>query len=153
MELHITGKAHAEASCLLYKASIEQGEDEGADDPIAFAFNGPYSLSVQYLLGLGLELMLKSAIVAWDQKVDSDYLQKKVGHDLLTALKEAEHRGFTSQSRYLRDIVEVLHAPYKQHWLRYERPKRFNLPADFDQVVEALTVLENDLATKLNLRS
>jgi hypothetical protein len=39
--------------------------------------------------------------------------------------------------------------PYKQHWFRYERPEQFHLPADFDQVVETLNVLESELATKL----
>lgn len=56
MVLYQNGKAHAEASCLLYAASFEQAEREGAEDRAKYAFNGPYSLSVQYLLGLGLEL-------------------------------------------------------------------------------------------------
>lgn len=147
--LYQTGKAHAEASCLLYKASIGQGEAEGADDLLKYAFNGPQSLSIQYLLGLGLELMLKSAIVAWDGEVDASYLQSKVGHDLVTALDEAEKRGLQPQDAYLRKVVEILREPYRRHWFRYERPQQMMLPSDFDQLVQMLAALEGQLAAKL----
>lgn len=147
--LHQNGKAHAEASCLLYSASFDQAEREGVEDRAKYAFNGPYSLSVQYLLGLGLELMLKSAIVAWDPKATAEFLRKEVSHDLVTALDAAERRGFKSQAPHLRELVEILRDPYKQHWFRYERPDQFRLPGDFDQVVETLKVLEGELATKL----
>lgn len=147
--LHQTGKAHAGASCLLYGSSLEHAENEGIEDAQRYAFNGPNSLSIQYLLGLGLELMLKSAIVAWDLSVDATYLQQTVGHDLTKALDEAEGRGFTSEAPNLRQLLEILRDPYKKHWFRYERPPQFNLPGDFDQVVETLTVLENELAKKL----
>ena len=39
--LHQTGKAHAEACCLLYKASFGQGQTVGADDLFKYAFYGP----------------------------------------------------------------------------------------------------------------
>ena len=55
-ELHETGKAHSWSSCLLYRASIEYAHEEGIDDPQSYAFNGAPSLSIHYLLGLGLEL-------------------------------------------------------------------------------------------------
>lgn len=147
--LHQNGKAHAEASCLLYAASFDQAKREGVEDRAKYAFNGPYSLSVQYLLGLGLELMLKSAVVAFDPKADAEYLRKELGHDLVASLDQAERRGFKSQAPHLRKLVELLRDPYKQHWFRYERPDQFELPGDFDQVVETLKVLEGELATKL----
>lgn len=150
-ELCHTGRSHAAASCLLYRATVEHAVDEGIEDTVSYAFNGPNSLSIQYLLGLGLELMLKSAIVAWDSNVDAKYLQNKVGHDLVGALDEAEKRGFASDAPNLREILEVLREPYKQHWFRYERPEQFQLPADFDQIVETLTVLEEALQAKLAL--
>ena len=149
--LHDTGKAHAEASCLLYRASLEQAERDEIEDRVTYAFNGPFSLSTQYLLGLGIELMLKSAIVAWDPKVDAEYLRKEISHDLVTALDEAERRGLKSEAPHLREIVEILRDPYKKHWLRYEHPPTFNLPADFDQIVATLTVLESELANKLGI--
>ena len=95
-ELHQTGKAHAWSSCLLYRASIRHAEDEGIEDPQAYAFNGTPSLAIHYLLGLGLELMLKSAIVAGDAAVDDACLRNTIGHDLVRALDEAEARGFAS---------------------------------------------------------
>lgn len=148
--LHDTGKAHAEASCLLYAASFEQAKRESVEDREKYAFNGPYSLSVQYLLGLGLELMLKSAIIACDAGADSEYLQKEVRHDLVAALDQAERRGFHSEAPHLRDLVTLLREPYRQHWFRYERPEQFKLPGNFDQVVETLTILEKEVAAKLN---
>ena len=150
-ELCHTGRSHAAASCLLYRATVEHAVVEGIEDTASHAFNGPNSLSIQYLLGLGLELMLKSAIVACDPDVDAKYLQNKVGHDLVGALDEAEKRGFVSEAPNLREILEVLRAPYKQHWFRYERPEQFQLPADFDQIVEALPVLEEALQATLAL--
>ena len=146
--LHQTGKAHAEACCLLYKASFGQGQTEGADDLCKYAFNGPYSLSIQYLLGLGLELMLKSAIAAWDSEVDAEFLRNNVGHDLVVALDQAEQRGFKSQAAHLRELVEILRDPYRKHWFRYERPPQMKLPGDFDQVVATLTALESELRAK-----
>jgi hypothetical protein len=148
-ELHQTGKAHSWSSCLLYRASIHYAEDEGIEDPQAYAFNGTPSLAIHYLLGLGLELMLKSAIAAWDPAVDAGYLRDAIGHDLVKALDEAEARGFASQAPHLRELVELLRKPYRQHWFRYERPDQIPLPGDFDQVVETLATFESDLADKL----
>ena len=148
--LYHTGRSHAGAACLLYRAAVEYAADEGIEDPVSQAFNGPNSLSIQYLLGLGLELMLKSAIVAWDGGADAKYLQNQIRHDLVKALDEAEKRGFASQSPHLREIVEVMQKPYFKHWFRYQRPDRFALPGDFDQVVQLLQVLEAELTAKLD---
>lgn len=148
-QLHESGKAHAWTACLLYRASLEHAEDEGFEDPLAYAFNGTPSLSIHYLLGLGLELMLKAATVAWDPNVDRAYLKNTIGHDLSKALDEAEARGFATQAPHLRALVELLCAPYKQHWFRYERPEQMNLPGNFDEVVNTLTVFEGEIAEKL----
>jgi len=59
--------------------------------------------------------------VALDPDAGAKYLQKEVGHDLLAALDQAEHRGFASQTDDLRQVVDVLREPYRQHWLRYGR--------------------------------
>ena len=148
--LHQTGKAHAGAACLLYSASIDYARDpegiERVEDQITYAFNGPYSLSLHYLLGLGIELMLKAVIVALDPSIDAKYLQNEIGHDLVKGLDEAERRGFASKAPHLRDIVELLRAPYKLHWFRYDRPKEMRLPGSFDQVVLMLSAVEREVA-------
>jgi hypothetical protein len=148
-QLHTAGKGHAWAACLLYRASLEYAGSQDLEDPEAFAFNGPASLSVHYLLGLGLELMLKAAVAGCDEGVDRAYLQNTIGHDLTKALDEAEAREFVSQAPHLKDLLELLREPYKQHWFRYERPTHMNLPGDFVQVEATLEVLESELAAKL----
>tara|TARA_R110000772_G_scaffold46876_5_gene107075 strand:- start:2642 stop:3118 length:477 start_codon:yes stop_codon:yes gene_type:complete len=148
-QLFETGRSHALASELLYRSAIKEGEGrDDASDAEHFAFNGTYSLSTHYLLGLGLELMLKSAIVAWGGPSDNESL-RKVGHDLVKALDTAEAAGFESKAPNLRDILEVLHEPFKQHWFRYGRPDKFALPGDFAQVVAALEVLDEELRSRL----
>lgn len=144
------GKEHAESACLLYRAAHDIAHAENIEDEEAFAFYGPYSLSVQYLLGLGLELMVKSAIVAWDAEADAKYLRNEVGHDLIAALDQAEARGFTSSAPNLRALLDVLREPYKQHWLRYERPDQFELPSSFDEIVPILETLYSEVRTKLD---
>lgn len=147
-ELFETGRSHALASDLLYRSAVIEGEERSLEDPTHFAFNGPYSLSIHYLLGLGLELMLKAALVAWDDTADERRL-RSIGHDLVAALDEAEAAGFKSEAPSLREILEVLDEPFKQHWFRYERPERFELPGDFPQVVAALDVLDMELRSRL----
>ena len=150
-QLYRSGKAHAAASCLLYRAAVEHAKasEEIKDDPLDFAFNGTYSLSIHYLLGLGLELLLKAIIAACDPEVDEKYLKTEVGHDLVKALDEAEHRGFKSEAYHLREMAELLREPYKQHWLRYKQPARMPLPGDFDQVVRLLVIFDSEVAAKL----
>lgn len=149
-ELYRSGKAHAGAACLLYRASIDYAaSDEGIEpleDRIKYAFNGPNSLSLHYLLGLGLELMLKAVIAALDAEVDAKFLQNEVGHDLARALDEAERRGFKSEAQHLRELVALLRDPFKKHWFRYERPEEIPLPGEFDEVVEVLKIFDPEVA-------
>lgn len=149
-ELYQSGRAHAGAACLLYRASIDYAKnDEGIqahEDRITYAFNGPNSLSLHYLLGLGLELMLKAVIAELDPNADEKYLQNKIGHDLLKALDEAEKRGFKSEAQHLGAIVKLLQDPYKEHWFRYKRPAQIPLPGNFDEVVEMLKVFDPEVA-------
>jgi hypothetical protein len=145
-----TGRQHAGAACLLYRAAIQYAAEEGVGDPVSEGLNGPNSLSIQYLLGLGLELILKAAIVVGDPTTDARFLQFEVGHDLVKALDEAEKRGFASAAPHLRDIVTLLRDPFAKHWFRYQRPDQFKLPGDFDQVVQTLQVLEVEMDAALN---
>ncbi len=145
--LYGTGRAHAYSSCLLYRASVDQAEDDGFEDSVSEVFNGQNSLSIMHLLGLGLELMLKSAVLTLDPKADEKYLRDALRHDLVKALDAAEERGFVSQADHLRDIATVLRDPYGKLWFRYGRPEEFALPDNFDQVVETLNVLDGELAT------
>ena len=143
-----SGRAHALSAHLLYRASIDAGHDQSVADPEHFAFNGTHSLSVHYLLGLGIELMLKAAICGWDGACDEKRL-REIGHDLLATLDAAEVAGFHSSAPRLRDLLEVLQEPYKAHWFRYLHPEQFPLPGDFVQVVETLATLDDELRTKL----
>ncbi|NLR69335.1 hypothetical protein HGI47_00415 [Novosphingobium sp. ERN07] len=143
-----SGRSHALSSDLLYRAAYQEAVDLGHADPTLFAFNGSYSLSTHYLLGLGLELMLKSAIVAWGGEADERAL-RNIGHDLVNALDAAEAAGFNSEAPNLRNLLEVLNEPFKQHWFRYERPENFALPGDFGQVVETLLILDDEIRALL----
>lgn len=147
--LYRTGTAHARAACLLYRAAVADAAEAGIDDPVGHVFNGQMSLSVQHLLGLGLELMLKSVIVAFDGGVDEAFLRKEIGHDLVSAFDEAVKRGFAPKATHLPDLVAVLQSPYAKHWFRYGRPDAFALPSDFNQVVATLEALDGDVTTLL----
>lgn len=147
-QLFETGRSHALASEFLYRSAVNDGEARNLPDPEKFAFNGTYSLSTHYLLGLGLELMLKAAIVAWGGTADERSL-REIGHDLIRALDTAEGVGFRSAAPHLREILNVLQEPFKQHWFRYGRPEQFGLPGDFAQVVATLDVLDGELRARL----
>ncbi|WP_395622454.1 hypothetical protein [Sphingomonas daechungensis] len=151
VQLYRSGRAHAAASCLLYRAAVEYAKttDEIKVDPLDYAFNGTYSLSIHYLLGLGLELLMKAIIAACDAEVDEKYLKTEVGHDLVKALDEAEQRGFKSEAEHLREMAELLRDPYMQHWLRYKQPPQMPLPGDFDQVVKLLEIFDSEVAAML----
>ena len=139
-----SGRSHALAADLLYRAALAEGVANGVKDPADYAFNGSYSLSTFYLLGLGLELMLKAAIVAHDGPSDERSM-REIGHDLVIALDRAETAGFHSNAPRLRDLVEVMNEPFKLHWFRYARPANMPLPGDFNQVVETLQCLDEEL--------
>ncbi len=113
-QLFETGRSHALASDLLYRSALIEGAERNIADPEHFAFNGTYSLSTHYLLGLGLELMLKAAIVAWGGQADEKTL-RDIGHDLIKAVDAAEKAGFNTAAPNLRHVLEVLNEPFKQH--------------------------------------
>ena len=143
----MSGRSHALASDFLYRAALKDAEHRQVDDPEHFAFNGTYSLSTHYLLGLGLELMLKAAIVAYGGPSDDKSL-REIGHDLIKALNAAEEAGFRSEAPRLRDILSIIQEPFKAHWFRYGRPDKFALPGDWAEVVEALDVLDAELRAR-----
>ncbi|MEQ1639565.1 MAG: hypothetical protein ABL881_02045 [Novosphingobium sp.] len=147
-QLFETGRSHALASDLLYRSALIEGAERNIADTEHFAFIGTYSLSTHYLLGLGLELMLKAAIVAWGGQADEKTL-RDIGHDLIKAIDAAEKTGFNSAAPNLRHVLEVLNEPFKQHWFRYARPARFALPGDFTQVVATLDVLDAEIRARL----
>ncbi|WP_313807676.1 hypothetical protein, partial [Sphingobium sp.] len=149
------GAAHSLAALVLFNASRDYGRDIGeAEENIeVFAFNGPCSLSVHYLIGLGLELMLKSAYVACGGDGDDKHLTRAIGHDLTVALQMAERQGFQSPSDHLPELVAYMNEPYKGHFLRYKRPDRMNLPADMEQVAAVFEALRNETARLRTHRS
>ena len=117
-----------------------------AQDPSHFAFNGPFSLSINHLAGLSFELFLKAAYVASGGPADDKHLREEIGHDLIRALDRAEGRGFHSEAPHLREIIEYLHEPYRRHFFRYHWPDELPLP-EFKQVNDALVALEEDVRT------
>jgi hypothetical protein len=139
-----SGRGHALSAVLLRDASLQKAQLENMPDAERFAFNGPHSLSVHYLLGLGIELMLKAALSRLDDEMDDRGL-RGIGHNLIRALDLTEAAGFISQAPNLRELVGILNEPYQSHWLRYERPGEFPLPGDFEQVVETLAILDEEL--------
>lgn len=113
-ELFGSGRSHALASDFLYRSALRDGEERALPEPEWFAFNGTYSLSTHYLLGLGLELMLKAAIVAWDGPANDKFL-REIGHDLVKGFEAAAEAGFRSEAPRLREIIKVMNEPYKAH--------------------------------------
>ena len=148
-ELYETGRAHALAADRLFHAALDDGQLMSPDDPELFAFNGTYSLSTHYLIGLGLELMLKGAYVAHGGSPSDDDL-RKIGHDLVLALDMAEERGFRSKAANLRELVQLMVEPYKQHWFRYKRPSEIPLPA-YEGVHAVLVTLDGELEAILGI--
>ena len=146
--LYSSGRSHALSAVHLYRYSLLYAEDEGIEDRESFAFNGVFSLSVHYLLGLGLELMLKAAIVEWSGDADNRQL-RDLGHDLPMVLSRAEEEGFRSTAPHLREILNVLNEPFKRHWLRYNRPENFELPGDFNQVTDTLHILDEEIGIRI----
>lgn len=141
--LHQTGRSHALASDLLYQAACKEGLKRKPDNPELFAFNGLYSLSIHYLIGLGLELMLKAAIAASGGPSDDRSL-RDLGHELGRLLTRAKEVGFHSEAPRLDEVISHMAEPYKLHYFRYERPEQFLLP-NFTQMIEAIEVLDREL--------
>lgn len=148
------GTAHALSAILLFNSSYEYGRkievsEEKIDD---FAFNGTCSLSVHYLIGLGLELLLKAAYVACGGDGDDKHLRNEIGHDLEIALQRAQDFGFKSQSDHLAELVSYMKTPYKEHYLRYSRPDGMFLPNDMEQVSAVFDMLQTEIAQLLQTR-
>jgi len=145
------GAAHALAALVLFDASYDYGRKiDVAEDKIEdFAFNGKCSLSVHYLIGLGLELMLKAAYIACGGDGSDRHLIKEIGHDLEIALQKAQELGFESHSDHLVELVGYMNKPYKDHYLRYKRPDGMFLPNDLRQVSAVFDMLQSEITQLL----
>lgn len=122
--------------------------DIGADDPERAVFNGKYSASIYLLLGYAFELLLKAAFVA--NGGDPGQLGPRgIGHDLGAALNAAEERGFHSDAPHLRQIVELLRSPHREHQFRYGGMDEFPLPANVSEVLASLHHLASELQALL----
>jgi len=141
------GAAHALAAIVLFDASYDYGRKIGvAEEKIEdFAFNGTCSLSVHYLIGLGLELLLKAAYIACGGDESDKHLSKEIGHDLEVALQKAQELGFKSQSDHLVEFVGYMNKPYKNHYLRYNRPDGMFLPSDMKQTSAVFDMLQSEI--------
>lgn len=130
------GLSHGFSGLLLYNAARNHGSHDlglsGADLD-RFVFNGKCSLSVNYLLGLGLELLLKSAYVAYGGDSTVAHLKAVIGHDLKKAFTLASKQGLQSRDKALVDLVGYLNKPYQRHF-RYGRPDGHQLPNNMEQV-------------------
>lgn len=145
------GESHALAAAVLFDASHGYGRKIGVpeEEIDKFAFNGVCSLSVHYLVGLGLELLLKAAYIAWGGEDTDQHLRRDIGHDLETALAMAQERGFESRSEHLAELVGYMNEPYKQHFMRYSRPDGNFLPDDMKQVAVVFETVRNEVRERL----
>lgn len=145
------GLAHGLAATVLFTGSLDYGRKIGVEEEKLdkYAFNGTCSLSVHYLVGLGLELLLKAAYVASSGEADDDHLRSKIGHDLHKAFNRARQAGIESGSEHLEDLVGYMNEPYKHHHLRYGRPDGMNLPDNMDQVAAVFETLGAEVREKL----
>ena len=139
-----SGRSHALAAQLLHEKSLEYAAQNGVDDPKLYAFNGPYSLSLHYLIGLGFELMLKAAYVKYGGIPDPNHIRMKLGHDLRKALREVKNLGFEPAGDHFEEIIEIISEPYKCHYFRYSRPRKFPLPND-EAIFSALADFDRQL--------
>lgn len=146
------GEGHALAAALLFSASHGYGLEIGVSEEEIdnFAFNGVCSLSVHYLVGLGLELMLKAAYIACGGDDSDNHLRRDIGHDLNTALTMAQERGFESESEHLAELVGYMNEPYKRHYMRYSRPDGVFLPDNMEQVAAVFETLRNEVRERIN---
>ena len=142
--LYTLGRAHSLAGNHLFAKALDYADEQDLPDPDQFAFNGTFSLSTYYLLGLGIELLLKAAYVASGGESDDKHLQDAIGHDLQAALNRAREMGFKTNAPKLNGIVETLREPYKRHFFRYAKPAKMGLPI-VPEVVEALVVLDQEV--------
>lgn len=145
------GEAHGLSAVVLFEASTEYAQKIGVEKEKIedFTFNGTCSLSVHYLVGLGLELILKAAYIASGGGEDDEHLRRKIGHDLIKALEQAREIGFESKSEHLEDMVGYMNEPYKHHYLRYGRPDGIYLPSDIRQVAEVFETLRAEVRALL----
>ncbi len=143
-KLYKSGEGHALSAAMLYRAAVDHAIDMDMPEPEEFAFNGICSLSIFFLIGLGLELYLKSAYVYHGGTATDEYLRDEIGHKLVRALNKAELQGFVSEAPNLRAIVDRLNKPYFANYFRYVRPDQFKLP-EAPQIFEALKILDGEL--------
>lgn len=147
-QLYQVGRSHALSAFQLYEAGIRYAEEHGLEDPEHFAFNGTFSLSTHYLLGLGLELMLKAAVCSVEAESSPNEL-KRLSHNLLDAVDRVERGDFEHDMAAVRNLAEIMQQPYLSHWLRYEHPDQFPLPGDFAQVQETFRLFDEALEAKV----
>lgn len=143
-QLYEVGRAHALSGNHLYGFALEYAKRHDIEDAEKFAFNGTFSLSTYYLLGLGIELLLKAAYVALGGDPADKHLRAAIGHDLRKAWDRAVGLGFESKAPRLEGIVDTLSEPYKMHFFRYQHPEQMGLPL-VTEVVEALEVLDAEV--------
>ena len=148
-DLFNLGRAHAASACLLHRAAVEHATTTGHDDPETFAFNGEQSVSVNLLLCLGVELLLKAALTVYNPVIDSKYLSKEIGHSLKTAYQKSCESGFNSDAPHLESFVDIMEKPYTAHWFRYEIPTEMPLPGDFGEIVNMLERLAAEVCALL----
>lgn len=142
------GGGHAIGAEAVVRRAQDWAREIGAEDTEKAVFNGKYSASIYLLLGYAFELLLKAAFVAHD----GDHKQlgpRGIGHDLSAALGAAEEHGFRSNAPHLREIIELLNLPHREHQFRYGGMDGFPLPANVDEVVANLNHLAAELQVLL----
>jgi hypothetical protein len=142
-KLYTLGRYHGMGANRLWARALEEAVDAGEQDIEYFAFNGPFSPSINILTGLSFELLLKAAYVAKGGCSDDAHLRNEIGHNLVSALDRATSLGFNSKAPHLREIIELINDPYRRHYFRYD-PQDVPLP-EFQHIKDALVALEAEV--------
>lgn len=146
-DLWARGAGHVISAQALVRQAEKEALDRRADDVDRAIFSGKYSASIHLLIGFAFELLIKTAYLLHGGS-PLKLGARGLGHDLVSALDEAEELGFTSPVANLRWIVEHLREPHHKHVFRYGGIDEFRMPA-LELTLPALEELVRDLGAQI----
>lgn len=119
------GWGHVTAAKILAQYSKAEGQAKQVADPDHYTFNGPQSPSLHLLIGYGMELLLKVAVLLHGGR-EAD--TRAAGHDLIKALDRAEELGFRCRTPQVRFAAENLREMHLNHHFRYGGADQVTMP-------------------------
>ena len=120
------GWGHVTAAKILAQYSKAEGQAKQVADPDHYTFNGPQSPSLHLLIGYGMELLLKVAVLLHGGREGDT---KAAGHDLVKALDRAEDLGFRCSTPQVRFVAENLREMHLNHRFRYGGADQVTMPS------------------------